>query len=131
VLQQKTEQALLQHPDTNIVWSGGTETLLPAGVAAAMRTTKSKATTTGWECDTGARENFESGILGVCFNWVPRWEAYGAVDALIRLFAGKEPTTETGLGIRLVDKDNNYNDFEPYKSPVDFAAVYEKAWGIG
>jgi ribose transport system substrate-binding protein len=129
-LQQKTEQALLRHPEANIVWPGGTETLLPAGVAAAVRASQSKPPSTGWECDEGALENFETGVLGVCFNWTPQWEAYAAVDALIRIFAGEEPSDDTGLGIRLVDKEHNLDKLTPYEAPIDFAGAYEKAWGI-
>jgi ribose transport system substrate-binding protein len=129
-LQQKTQQALLKNPDTNVVWPGGTETLLPAGVAAAVRSSQSKPVSVGWECQDDSKTNFKNGILGVCFNYTPQWEAYAAVDALISIFAGKEPTTDSGMGLRLVDAEHN-QDYVPYQSPVDFEAPYEKAWGVG
>jgi ribose transport system substrate-binding protein len=128
-LQQKVQQALLQHPDTNVVWPGGTETLLPAGVAAAVRSSQSKPISVGWECDDGSKENFSNGVLGMCINYVPQWEGYAALDALIRIMGGQEPNTKTGHGLRLVTKDINA-DYVPYQSPVDFRDAYEKAWGV-
>lgn len=130
-LQQKAQQALLKHPEANVIWPGGTETLLPAGIAAAVRSSQSKPQSTGWECDDGAPAQFKAGVLGVCFNWSPEWEAYAAVDALIRIHAGQKPSEETGLGIRLIDKEHNREDLTPFEAPVDFKSSYERAWGIG
>ncbi|UGS36003.1 sugar ABC transporter substrate-binding protein [Capillimicrobium parvum] len=129
-LQQKTQQALLQHPEINVIWPGGTETLLPAGVAAAVRGSQNKPISVGWECQDDSKTNFENKILGVCFNYPPQWEAYAAVDALINIYEGKKPNLNSGLGIRVVDAEHN-QDYQPYQAPIDFKAAYEKAWGVG
>jgi ribose transport system substrate-binding protein len=129
-LQQKAEQAMLKHPDAKAIWPSGTESLLPAGVAAAIRSSQAKPVAVGWECDQGMQTNLKTGVLGACLNYVPGWEGYAAVDALVRIFAGKRPTTKTGIGIRLVDQQHNLKGFDSYQAPIDFASVYEKAWGI-
>jgi ribose transport system substrate-binding protein len=128
-LQQKAQQAMLQHPEAKAVWPAGTESLLPAGVGAAIRSSQAKPVATGWECDQGMQTNFKTGVLGACFNYAPSWEGYAAVDALVRLFAKKQPTTKTGIGIRLVDQQHNLKGFNSYEAPIDFASAYEKAWG--
>ena len=64
-------------------------------------------------------------------NETPGWEAYSAVDALVRIFAGEEPTAETGNGLRLIDEEHNLEDYEPYVAPIEYKSVYEKTWGAG
>ena len=129
-LQEKVQQALLKNPDVNVVFPSGTESLLPAGVAAAVRGSQNKPVSVGWECQDDSKANFQSGILGACLTYTPGWEAYAAVDALGSLIAGKTPRTETGIGVRLVDAEHN-QDYVPYEAPVDYKSVYEKAWGLG
>lgn len=61
------------------------------------------------------------------------WEGYAAVDWLIRLMNGQQPTPETvstGIGSLLVDADHNLPDSGLPDANVDYAAAYEEAWGV-
>jgi ribose transport system substrate-binding protein len=129
-LQQKTQQALVQHPETDSV-SAGADSTITGGVGAGIRSSQHKPPAIGWECDASVMPLLKSGIEGACFDFVSEWEGYAAVDAVIRLFAGEKPTTQTGIGIRLVDKEHNLDGYVPGKGPVDYAAIYRKAWGLG
>lgn len=129
-LEQKAQQAILSNPDADIVFPSGSESVLDGGVAAAIRGSTSKPVSTGFEGDPASPANLASGVLGMTQNNSPGWEGYAAVDALVRLFAGQKPTTETGIGLRLVDKEHNLDSFEPYVAPVDYKAAYEKVWGV-
>lgn len=61
-----------------------------------------------------------------------RWVAWGAVDALIRSFAGEGAVPE-GIGFAAIDSTHNLPTAKGsgYKSNLDFASAYKKAWGVG
>ena len=52
-----------------------------------------------------------------------------AVDSMNSLFRGEKPAF-SGLGWQLVDATHNLPASGPWIPPVDFKAVYEKAWGV-
>ena len=129
-LQQKADQAVLKHPDTNIMHTGA-DSPIANGVVSAVRSLKGQAVVLGLEGDeTTMPAMYDEGIYPMCVNVVPAWEGYAALDALVRIFAGEKPTTETGIGYRLVDKDHNIADFKSYQGPVDYVAAYKKVWGV-
>lgn len=127
-LQQKTQQALLQNPDTDVV-SATADVDISQGIGAGIRASQNKPPAIGWECDPSTKEFRDSGIQGVCFDLVSPWEGYAAMDAMNRLFAGEEPAEKTGIGIRLIDEDTNSEGHVDQKGPVDFVSLYREAWG--
>jgi ribose transport system substrate-binding protein len=129
-LQQKASEALLKSPSANIVFTGGAESILHAGVAAAIRASSSKPLAVGVEGDSGSPGDFKSGVLGMAENIVPGWEGLAALNALVRIFAGKTPAFHTGIGLRLIDRQHNFKKFKPYVGPFNYQTSFEKAWGV-
>lgn len=128
-LQQKADQAALQYPDTNTFHTGA-DSPIAAGVVSAVRSIEGSIVL-GIEGDeTVYPAMYDEGIYPMWLNVVPGWEGYAACDALVRIFAGEKPTTETGIGYRLVDKDTNITGYQPYAAPIDYAAAYKKVWGV-
>jgi hypothetical protein len=58
------------------------------------------------------------------------WEGWPGIDALNRLFAGREPVS-SGIGIQLFDKTHNTPAEGADQAPLDFRAAYRKACGVG
>jgi len=128
-LQQKADQAALQYPETNTFHTGA-DSPIAAGVVSAVRSVKDSIVL-GLEGDeTVYPAMYEEGIYPMWLNVVPGWEGYAACDALVRIMAGEKPTTETGIGYRLVDKDTNITGYKPYVGPIDYASAYKKVWGV-
>ena len=137
-LQQKAEQAFLQHPDVDAIVVPSDATLT-SGVYAAL-----EATGRGHEVIISGGEGTPE-VLDIvhprpagthAVNGLPvRWDAFAAVDALNRLFNGEEPAEDTGEGLQLVDRDRNLpatgsDQYVPLSNgePINFAAMYIEAW---
>ena len=130
-LQQKLQQALVQHPDANAVWlpydifSLGPDAALRAsgrgdGVLVALG-----------EGQASTMDVLRSGrVNGVGVGIPQAWEGYHAVDSLNRLFAGEEPES-SGIGLQAYDKERNTPPSGPWVPSVDYKADYLKAWGVG
>lgn len=129
ILQQKADQAALNYPDTNTFHTGA-DSPIAAGVVSAVRSIEDSIVL-GLEGDeTVYPAMYDEGIYPMWLNVVPGWEGYAACDALVRIMAGEKPTTETGIGYRLVDKDTNFAGYQPYVGPIDYASIYKKVWGV-
>jgi ribose transport system substrate-binding protein len=57
------------------------------------------------------------------------WTGWAAIDTMNSLFRKEKPAF-SGLGWQLVDPTHNMPASGPWQSPVDFKAIYKKAWGI-
>lgn len=138
-LQQKVEQALLQHPDIDglMVLS---DSMLSTGGIAALKSADlwGKVIISGGE---GSREMvpvMRDYPLDWAFGVFPvEWEAYASMDALNRIFNGEDPVAQTGMGLQLVDHDHNLpttgDTLVPTNAgePIDYAAAYTSAWASG
>jgi ribose transport system substrate-binding protein len=130
-LEQKAQQALVEHPDANTVYVTSDSTLA-AGVTPAL-----KASGRASEVLVVAAEGQESTMTGIragAFRAVgvgnsPVWEGYQTVDNLVRLFAGEEPAP-SGIGLQVYDAAHNVPAKGGFQPPVDFKAAYRKAWGL-
>jgi ribose transport system substrate-binding protein len=128
-LQGIAETELLRSPDINA--------FLPSFEAAALETYPAvQATGRGEEIATFVGEGNEGGLDLIregtntfAFNWPVKWEGWGAIDGLGRLFLGQEPV-HTGQGAQLIDADHNLSAGGPAEVPVDFEAMYERLWGL-
>jgi ribose transport system substrate-binding protein len=60
------------------------------------------------------------------------WEAYAAVDAVLRLFAKQDPAaSDSGMGLQVVDQTHNLPPAgQPFTPNVDYKSAYRKMWGI-
>ena len=135
-LQQKAQQALLQHPTATGLYAPY-DALMTSGVAAAVQGS-GRAKQLNVISGGGSVPNLDLIRQGRGQNadlvFVSRWEGFAADDWLNRLFHGITPTAsnaETGIGFQLVDKDHNLTPSGPVPSTVDFEAIYKKAWGVG
>lgn len=134
-LQQKIQQALLQHPEANafipaydvvMTQSGGSQALQASGRLHSLAVAGGEGTTAGIDqIRKGTGEQ-------MCAGQSVEWEVYSAFDATIRLFLHKDPNAvDTGNGIQICDKDHNLPaQGKPYTPPIDFAGAFVKMWGL-
>ena len=134
-LQQKTQQALLQHSDAAglfapydaLVTSGGSAAVLASGRAKQLHVISGGGSTPNLDLiRQGRGQNADVAASS-------RWEGFAAVDWMNRLFHGLTPTASnapTGIGFQLVDADHNLPKSGPVPSTIDFESIYEKAWGV-
>lgn len=132
-LQTKSEQAMLQNPDVNAVAAMG-DTIVQMGLGPAILATDDGADlhVMGLE---GLAPSPDLARLGVQqdagVGAQPEWEAYAALDTVIRVLAGEE-SVSSGIGVQVWDVDNNLPpEGGSYDSGVDFVQAYLDAWGVG
>ena len=131
-LQQRAASVLLQHPEANVVKSPFTAaTLLSIAPAVQQSGRASKLYVMGGEGfqpELDLMRNHQ-GVNAVMIS-PSDWTGWAAVDTLNSLFRGEKPAY-SGLGWQLVDPTHNLPASGPWVSPVDFKAIYKKAWGVG
>jgi ribose transport system substrate-binding protein len=134
-LQQKIEQALVQHPDANAYIPAYDVVMTQSGGAQALQASgriKSLAIG-GGEGTAAAIDQIRKGTgEQACAGQSVEWEVYSAVDAMIRIFDKVDPNAvDTGNGVQVCDKDHNMPpEGQPYTPPIDFRAAYLKLWGL-
>ncbi len=128
-LQEKVQQALLQHPDANALVAPYDDLMTGGAAAAVVQAGRANDLISlagaGFKPSVDLVRNGQGQTAGYIVS-VP-WEGYAAVDTLNRVLNGEEPES-SGIGISFFDKEHNLPDSGSAKSPVDFAAAYEKAW---
>ena len=128
-LQAIAETELLRDPQIN--------SFLPSFEAAALETYPAvQATGRGEEIATFVGEGNEGGLDLIregdntfAFNWPVKWEGWGAIDGLGRLFLGQKPV-HTGQGAQMIDAEHNLSASGPAEVPINFEAMYERLWGL-
>jgi ribose transport system substrate-binding protein len=131
-LQQRAATTILQHPDANVVKSPFTAaTLLSIAPAVQQSGRASKLYVMGGE---GFKPELDlirnhAGVNAVMIS-PSDWTGWSAVDTMNSLFQGKKPAY-SGLGWQLVDPTHNMPASGDWVSPIDFKAIYKKAWGLG
>ncbi|MDQ1704644.1 MAG: ribose transport system substrate-binding protein [Frankiaceae bacterium] len=131
-LQQMATSALLQHPEANVVKSPFTAaTLLSIGPAVVQSGNASKLFVMGGEgfADELNLLRNHQGVNAVMIS-PSDWTGWAAVDTMNSLFQHKTPAY-SGLGWQLVDGTHNLPASGAWVPPVDFKAIYAKAWGVG
>ena len=136
-LQQKIQQALLQHPDATAVANTIADYAQTGGIAAAVQASgrAGKLLLTGGE---GAAPNMDlirqnqGQDTATCQDLA--WNAYADMDQLIRLFTGAPAATDSGMGFNIVDRQHNLppkgSQCVPTQDgkPVDYAGMYKQIW---
>jgi len=131
-LAQRAASALLQHPEANVVKSPFTAaTLLSIAPSIQQSGRGSKLYVMGGE---GFQPELDlirthQGVNAVMIS-PSDWTGWAAIDTLNSLFLGQKPAY-SGLGWQLVDPTHNLPASGPWVSPIDFKAIYKKAWGVG
>jgi ribose transport system substrate-binding protein len=131
-LREKTEQALLKHPDANVVAGQYDDPALT--VAPAVRQAKGQGRelySTGGVGGQAAMDLIrQDGGIDAGYVYDIEWEGFHAMDTLNRLFAGEKPVP-SGVGVGMVDRERNLPPAgEGWTTEVDFKSGYRKAWGV-
>lgn len=127
-LQQKTEQALLQHPDANSVVVDYDAVLL-SGVSAGVKAANRPISVMAAEGNVATMDLVRNGEVAAGIGIPIEWEGYAGVDALNRVFQD-DPVVTSGIGLQVYDKEHNTPASGGYVPPIDFRAAYAKAWGL-
>ncbi|MDQ1697483.1 MAG: ribose transport system substrate-binding protein [Frankiaceae bacterium] len=130
-LQQMAAAALLQHPEANVVKSPFTAaTLLSIGPAVVQSGHAGNLYVMGGEgfADELDLLRNHQGVNAVMIS-PSDWTGWAAVDTMNSLFQNKAPAY-SGLGWQLVDATHNLPTSGAWVPPVDFKAIYAKAWGV-
>jgi ribose transport system substrate-binding protein len=131
-LQQIAAAAILRHPEVNAIKSAfAAATLLSIAPAVQQSGRAGSIYVMGGE---GFKDELDllrnhQGVNAVMIS-PSDWTGWSAVDTMNSLFRGEKPAF-SGLGWQLVDATHNLPATGAWPSPVDFKAVYEKAWGVG
>jgi ribose transport system substrate-binding protein len=129
-LQQKVQQALVEHPDANSVFL--VYDLLSLGVDAAIRASgrSQEIFVAVAEGQSSTMDRLRTDTLKGAGVGIPQaWESYASVDALNRIFNGEEPLN-SNIGLQAFDVDHNFPAEGRWEPPVDFKAAYLEAWGV-
>jgi ribose transport system substrate-binding protein len=130
-LQQKSQGALLQHPEANAVHVPYDTAMLNVAPAIVESGRVAALHVMGGE---GFPSNIQlirdnKGQDAAAAYSVP-WMGYAAVDTLNSVFNGQKPQ-DSGIGLKLIDHDHNLPPpGKGYETDIDFRAAYLKAWGI-
>jgi ribose transport system substrate-binding protein len=131
-LQQIAASAILRHPEVNAIKSAfAAATLLSIAPAVQQSGRAGSIYVMGGE---GFQDELDllrthRGVNAVMIS-PSDWTGWSAVDSMNSLFRGEKPAF-SGLGWQLVDATHNLPASGPWIPPVDFKAVYKKAWGVG
>jgi ribose transport system substrate-binding protein len=129
-LQQKIQQAILQHPEANAMFLEYDNYSLGAGPALRASGRMSKFLVSIAEGQASTLDDMRSGQLNGVGTGLPQgWESYQAVDALNRIFAGQKPAP-SGIGLQAFDKTHNMPAKGRWEPPIDYKSAYQKAWGV-
>lgn len=134
-LQQKIEQSLTEHPEANSFIAAYDAVMTTGGGAAALRASGrlGEMSIMGGEGSApGVELIYDEAGIDACsgIDFFP--EGYGAVMGMVRIFAGQDPYEgETGIGSQICDLEHNLPpEGQAYQAPIDYAAEYEKLWGL-
>lgn len=129
-LAQKTQSAILQHPQANAVVAlndGSVVAGIDQGIRASGRT--DKLLKVGGEAFPANIKLLREGGQDALIAFPAAWNGWAAVDTMNRVLQGEEPV-ETGIGWQIVDREHNLPEGDEYKPPVDYESAYKKAWGV-
>jgi ribose transport system substrate-binding protein len=127
---------------TALLQSNGDAALMPFGVQmlalGGVKAVKESGKTieiVGGNGESDTMDFVRSGDVAACTGCHDSsWMAWGAMDNVNRILNG-EPTVPEGIGQRVVDKAHvdqvSAGPGQPYKSPIDWQAAYEKLWSAG
>jgi ribose transport system substrate-binding protein len=128
-LQEIGEQSILQNPGINTVLPSFEASALEIFPAVRSSGKEAEILTYLGEGNIGGLELIREGAHGYSVAWPVAWEGWGSMDNLGRLFLGQKPVP-TGMGFQVVDAEHNLSDSGPAEAPIDYQAMYEKAWHL-
>ena len=131
-LQQIAAAAILRHPEANAIKSAFAAATLLSIAPAVQQSGRSSSLYVmggeGFQDELDLLRNHQ-GVNAVMIS-PSDWTGWSAIDSMNSLFRGEKPAF-SGLGWQLVDGTHNLPASGPWIPPVDFKALYKKAWGVG
>jgi ribose transport system substrate-binding protein len=131
-LQQIASAAILRYPQVNAIKSAFAAATLLSIAPAVQQSGRAGSIYVmggeGFQDELDLLRNHQ-GVNAVMIS-PSDWTGWSAVDSMNSIFRGEKPAF-SGLGWQLVDATHNLPASGPWIPPVDFKAVYEKAWGVG
>jgi ribose transport system substrate-binding protein len=133
-LEEMVAQALLQSPETNTVFGNYDDPVIEGAAPAVRNAGKQESVyvtgAAGYKPmtelireDAGANMTIGLSLL---------WEGWASMDRLNRLFAGETTEPETGIGMEVIDAENNLPAAgQAWVPKINFEAAYEAAWKAG
>ena len=129
-LQEKAQQAMLKHPDANVIRvdSDGSVT---AGVLTAAKASAPEAIIVAAEGQSAVMDIMRQGDSQIAggIGLSSTWEGWAALDGLVRALAG-EPAVSSGIGVQVWSEGNNVPSSGGYVPSIDYASKYMKAWAV-
>lgn len=129
-LQQKAEQALIQHPEANAVHANY-DTAVTSGIGAAVRSSGRKILLAGGEGFAANIALLRQGLQSVGVGADTRWEGWAGVDDFLHIFNKVAPRANSGFGVRVYDKDHNLPpEGQAFTTGMDYPGAFLKSWGL-
>lgn len=131
VIQQKTQSALLKHPEANVLFplhDGMTLSGVAAGLQASGRS--DDVFLMGADAFPPSIQLIRDGVQDAQLGFPAGWGAYAAIDGLNRVFAGQQPQ-DSGIGWQLIDEQRNLPPRGGWEPPFDYVGAYEQLWNVG
>jgi ribose transport system substrate-binding protein len=129
-LQQKAQQALLQHPTANAV-HGNYDGAITSGIAAALASLSKRPLLFGVEGFPANAKLTRQGVQTGGGGFDGYWDGWCGADEFVYVFAGKTPRS-CGVGVKAWDKNHNLPaPGKTFTGGLDYPAAYKKSWGIG
>jgi ribose transport system substrate-binding protein len=132
-LQEKTEQALLQAPDANTLFGNYDDPVIDsAGPAVRSSGRGSSIFITGTAGYAPYMELIRNGEADMTVGLPVEWFAWASLDRFNRIFGGEMEEPQTGMGLSLIDEEDNLPpEGQSWKPTINYEADYKKIWGVG
>jgi len=128
-MQDIAEQALLRNPDANAL-DGAYADPMELGIAAAIVSSgrvADLAVVAGTDNTNKLELAREDKGLNAGFVQTIKWDIWGGMDQLNRLFAGEDPAV-TGESVTMFDQEHNLPPSGPFIPEADYEGVFENIW---
>jgi len=128
-LQTKVSAELLKNPTINAIMGNYDDPVLN-GISAAAQASGRKIYITSEGGYPPMIDLIREGKADMTVGYDIAMEAWGSIERLNRIFGGDTAPSNIGLGLQLIDAQNNMPpQGQLYKAPVDYVAAYKAAWG--
>ena len=128
-LQSKISTELLKNPDLNGIMGSYDDPVLN-GISAAVVASGRDVYITGEGGYPSMLDLIRQGKADMTVGYDLSMEAWGSVERLNRIFNGDTEPANIGIGLQLIDAENNLPpQGEAYVAPVDYVGAYKAAWG--
>lgn len=128
-LQTKISTELLKNQSINAIMGNYDDPVLN-GIAAAAEASGRDIYVTGDAGYPAMVELIRQGKADMTIGYDGAMESWAAIERLNRIFNGDTKMFNTGIGLQLIDAENNLPAAGAiYVAPVDYIAAYTAAWG--